>query len=353
MLFNALGLDIEQARKSSTLSHHGWPPSYSKDPDHKYGIIANMQEARKYHLDQNNKKEDRSEHWSFSPGVVHSPSKNSMITLLLSRRGFSATDPRDMIFSHVGFAFDGKHELFAVDYSKTTFEIFESAAKYIAHHHGILTLLHCRGADACSESLKDLPSWVPDWTSNISQYNLSSALNPNYPRIPIIHHDQSGVLGFIVDAVDTILFISPTLSERQLPLGIRHRISTKLRVLDVWSTDEQELIQLPDSRKRDQVLDELWSEAYYAWSCLIQDENIVVLELKDVRPRLLDQYSPRTIFELSSKQWFMILALRYANGTNFVDDQRLVRMASGRPLLVPKSTHEGDIVTTSYGYPSL
>jgi hypothetical protein len=353
MLFNALGLDIDQARESSTLSHYGWPQSYSKDPDDKYGIIANMQEARKYHLDQNNKKKDRSKYLSLSLGVGYLPSKISMINLLLSRRGFGATDPRDMIFSHVGFAVDGKHELLAVDYSKTTIQVFESAARYIAQHYSVANLLHYRGTDPCSENLKDLPSWVPDWTSKVSGYSLPKALSSNNRRIPIIYHDKPGVLGCIVDEVDTILFISSTFSERQLPIGVRHRISTKLAALNFKLTDERVLEMLPESRTRVQVLDELWSEAYHAWSCLIQDNNVLPLELKDVRPRLLDSRFGPTLFERSSEHWFLVLALRYANGTKFVDGQRLARMASGRLALVPKSTHEGDIVATFYGSPSL
>jgi hypothetical protein len=353
MLFNALGLDIDQARESITFSHHGWPQSYPKGPDDKYGIIANMQEARKYHLDQKNKKEERSEHWSLSPEVGYLPAVNSMINLLLSRRGFGATDPRDMIFSHVGFASDGKHELFAVNYSKTTFEVFESAARYIAQYHGVANLLHCRGVDACSECLKDLPSWVPDWTSKISGDSLSNALSSNHPRISIIYHDQPGVLGCIVDEVDTIVSISSTLSEQQLPTGVRYRISSKLAALNIKLTDERILKMLPEARTRVQILDELWSEAYHAWSCLVQNNNVLPFKLKDVRPRLLDHHSGRKLFERSSEHWFMILALRYANGTKFVDGQRLARMASGRLALVPKSTYEGDIVATSYGTPSL
>lgn len=353
MLFNVLGPKVDQALDFSALSLHSRRWNYSGGFDDKYVIIADMQNARKYHLNQINNKNNRSEPWSLSQEKGNLASENSMKTLLLRRRGFGATDPRDMIFSHVGFAFDGKHELFAVDYSKTTFDVFESVAKYIAQYYGVANLLHCRGADACSESLKDLPSWVPDWTSKISGYNLSNALSLNNPRIPIIHHDKPGVLGCIVDEVDTILFISSTLSERQLPFRVRHRISTKLAALNVMLTDEGEVKMLPEVRKRGQVLDELWSEACQAWSCLIQDKNLLPLEWKDARPRLLDHYSGRTLFKRSSKQWFMILALRYANGTKSVDDQRMARMASGRLALVPKSTRQGDIVATSYGSPSL
>jgi len=201
-----------------------------------------------------------------------------------------------MIFSHVGFASDGKHELFAVNYSKTTFEVFESAARYIAQNYGVANLLHCRGVDACSESLKDLPSWVPDWTSKISGDSLSNALSSRNPRIPIIYHEQPGVLGCIVDEVDTIVSISSTLSEQRLPTGVRHRISTKLAALNIMLTDERVLKMLPEARTRVQILDELWSEAYHAWSCLVQNNNVLPLKLKDVRPRLLDHHSGRTLF---------------------------------------------------------
>jgi hypothetical protein len=110
-----------------------------------------------------------------------------MIFLLLSRRGLGVTDPRDMIFSPVGFASDGKHKHFEVDHSQTAVEVFENSAKYIAKIYGIPTLLKCKGADHSSEGVKNLASWVPDWSRKITGQSMTQILRPEAsPKVSIL-----------------------------------------------------------------------------------------------------------------------------------------------------------------------
>jgi hypothetical protein len=127
-----------------------------------------MQYAWEQHINQRNSNDARE--ISFGPQPFGKDwSQNSMISLLISRRGFGVTDPRDKIFSHLGFTSDGKHEHFTVDYSKTAVEVFENSAKYIAKIHGIPALLKCKGVGHSSESVKNLASWVPDWSHKIAR----------------------------------------------------------------------------------------------------------------------------------------------------------------------------------------
>jgi hypothetical protein len=48
----------------------------------------------------------------------------SMLELVSARRGLSVTDPRDMVFAHVGFASDMGKEGVEVDYSKTCKQVY-------------------------------------------------------------------------------------------------------------------------------------------------------------------------------------------------------------------------------------
>jgi hypothetical protein len=88
--------------------------------EERYRIIRDMQRARKLHFSIS------------SPDKTNTDfSSNYMADILQARRGFGVTDPRDMIFAHVGFTADGQHEDLAVDYSKSTVQVYKSSALYI------------------------------------------------------------------------------------------------------------------------------------------------------------------------------------------------------------------------------
>jgi len=165
---------------------------------------------------------DKANAWTFLQKHSGKGYPNSMAELLLSRRGLGVTDPRDMIFAHVGFASDGQHEDLTVDYSKTTIQIFEGSARYIAKMYGLSALLECVGVANSPERLRDLPSWVPDWTSKIPpriyswQHVKSIDLGEESPVVSILQPDQ-GILSCMSSKFDVVLFTSSTLSVQQIP----------------------------------------------------------------------------------------------------------------------------------------
>jgi hypothetical protein len=109
--------------------------------------------------------------------------KTAMVQLIRARRGLSVSDPRDMVFAHVGFAVDGEDEDLAVDYSKTTVEVFTDFAKYIAKY-GLAILLNFVDDNKSQRRPQDLPSWVPDLTIKL----------PTSPttRLPIMDRTKFG-----------------------------------------------------------------------------------------------------------------------------------------------------------------
>lgn len=87
----------------------------------------------------------------------------SMFDLLKARRGCGVTDPRDMIFAHVGFASNRGVD---ADYMLTAEELFEDITRrFITSEglHEILSLVPCDKSTS-GRRLK-LASWIPDWTS--------------------------------------------------------------------------------------------------------------------------------------------------------------------------------------------
>ncbi|KIM96236.1 hypothetical protein OIDMADRAFT_133098, partial [Oidiodendron maius Zn] len=94
-----------------------------------------------------------------------------LVDILLARRGSKATDPRDMIYGHLGIAgiYNSKNgpwksaDLPSVDYRKSINEVFEDATRFIiTSSQSLDVLLHVETRIPSSQQRR-LPSWVPDW----------------------------------------------------------------------------------------------------------------------------------------------------------------------------------------------
>jgi hypothetical protein len=114
-------------------------------------------------------------------------SSNSLdlINLLQSRRGFGATDSRDLIYAHLGLATDFSSPEWpgpTVDYSKSASQIFTDITRYlIVRYNDFRVIGYVGGADPMNQVLKNgIPSWVPDWSSTKGQIPL--LIHPHVDR---------------------------------------------------------------------------------------------------------------------------------------------------------------------------
>jgi len=127
----------------------------------RYQVLSQMQQARAKHQNLKGwidlKKNDASMGYSRKMG-----SDNSMLELLQARRSLGVTDPRDMVYAHIGLANDGRG--IEVDYSKTCAEIYVDFACRIIKSEGPCTLLSHVSNGRSPRRPESLPSWVPDWT---------------------------------------------------------------------------------------------------------------------------------------------------------------------------------------------
>lgn len=95
---------------------------------------------------------------------------NALHDLLIERRGFSATDARDMIYAHIGIATDRAliSQNFKADYSETctTVDLYIRYANYALAKRSSNPSLILDQLDDSTISLRldGLPSWVPDWS---------------------------------------------------------------------------------------------------------------------------------------------------------------------------------------------
>ncbi|KAE8446535.1 hypothetical protein EG329_011867 [Mollisiaceae sp. DMI_Dod_QoI] len=90
-----------------------------------------------------------------------------MLQILSSRRGLGVSDPRDMIFAHLGMVRnDGKlARLPQADYRLSVSQIYTDFAIYCLRTIRNLSFLFHVGDRDPDSPIKGLPTWVPDWTS--------------------------------------------------------------------------------------------------------------------------------------------------------------------------------------------
>lgn len=77
---------------------------------------------------------------------------------------FKATDPRDKIFALLGLATDAGNPVLHPNYEAPVREVFTASSRYMMIANKSLRILHIAGI-GWSRQIKDLPSWVPDWSA--------------------------------------------------------------------------------------------------------------------------------------------------------------------------------------------
>jgi hypothetical protein len=120
--------------------------------------------------------------------ITHIP----LLHLLDNCRGFESTDPRDKIYAFLEIAKRAAHKPLVVrdtlrpivaDYRRSTVEVFIEAAWHILLGGDDLQIL-CRQVlweplDPPS-NVKDLPSWVPNWSQGLATMRLTSYEDPKW-----------------------------------------------------------------------------------------------------------------------------------------------------------------------------
>ncbi|KAG4428456.1 hypothetical protein IFR05_016061 [Cadophora sp. M221] len=86
-----------------------------------------------------------------------------LFQILESRRGSGVSDPRDMIFAHLGLTSPSTQSMIHADYNKSIAELYEEIARaHIETYQDTSILSHVEDVDLCHRR-EGLPSWVPDW----------------------------------------------------------------------------------------------------------------------------------------------------------------------------------------------
>jgi hypothetical protein len=286
---------------------------------------------------------------------------NTMLELLQARRSLGVTNPRDMIYAHVGLASDGQKQV--VDYSKTCAYIFEKFARYIAKKEGLYILIYNIGEGKSPSRPSGLPSWVPDWTEprfQVFRGWLHNLRNTDWElarkiqrawrifRCHLLIRNPSILIIFSFE-IDTVVSASSVLSVQDIPLNVRETMSARLTELDRGLRRSGEYD--PEFGQREALEDaraKLVSDVWEIWRSVVRNDDILP---PDLEGRGHISFDPACYLWLEGTpvQKILIYVLGAGANTKYVDGRALARLASGRLALVPGPTQKGVTICTYRG----
>ncbi|KAF2399295.1 HET-domain-containing protein [Trichodelitschia bisporula] len=156
----------------------------------------------------------------FLRGIKLLVDKPSLLELLNHTRLFNATEPRDKIFALVNLAGDINPSFVEgyINYDKPLADVQIDLAKYIIRHALSSSTLWLSYVDSAHHS-EDLPSWVPDWTSDFRYTNSLGCtyyLFDEIPHVPVLQRvglsNELYLIGQVFDTVGTIIHQMPYLA---------------------------------------------------------------------------------------------------------------------------------------------
>jgi hypothetical protein len=275
--------------------------------------------------------------------------QNDMINLLLTRRGLGVSDPRDMIFAHLGFATDGRHEDLQIDYSQTTCQVFQDFAWYLSKTSGLQVLLACVGETRARNHPGSLPSWVPDWTTSIStvwspSWSAKDQIDCPWNSRSYLHLKDEAVLACELYVEDIVLHTSRQLSLDNIPANVRKDLASHLIPAEGLLKAYQHKYIPHDSTTSHQI-QYLWPRVYQAWRNAVHDNNILPLpqENSKVASVMLSKLQKGGTKALPL---WLLYTLSDGADTSFVEGKILARMASGELALLPSSAEKGDLIAS-------
>jgi len=138
-------------------------------------IVKSMNDSRQRFRETN-----ASDNWAtVIPEVVPD---SYLLELLCARRGCQLSDPRDMVYAHLGLASARIRKAIPIDYSKTVAHLFEDVSRFYMMtitSTSVQTMLSFVEQSPNEQRGAAHPSWVPDWSS---EYQPGSSDRPTVPK---------------------------------------------------------------------------------------------------------------------------------------------------------------------------
>ncbi|KAH6680523.1 hypothetical protein B0J14DRAFT_557873 [Halenospora varia] len=88
----------------------------------------------------------------------------NFLDVLNKRRASGVSNPRDMIYGHLGLADSSIQSHVPIDYDKSICQVFEDITNYYINTTKDLSILSLVEEISLGKRRTNIPSWVPDWT---------------------------------------------------------------------------------------------------------------------------------------------------------------------------------------------
>jgi hypothetical protein len=245
-----------------------------------YKLLSEMQLARDKHH-----------------GRVTGSDQATLFRLIISRRGLGVSDPRDMIFAHIGFASDGHDRFVSADYVIPCVKVYEDYARSVfetSQNYGIL--FHV-GDPKSPNRLPGLASWAPDWNEPKPTTPLIELFPGTKPGSPDewglggseegkkFHHNyiwigKPAILACLGREMDCIMHFSVPLLEQDISSENRAEFMTRFKSLMEdwmdWVTSPATMSNMYNyMRIMLERTESIYCDIYNAWREVIQNDRIL------------------------------------------------------------------------------
>lgn len=308
----------------------------------------------------------------------------SLLDILVSRRGSKASDLRDIIYGYLAIAnlendpltsemfpevynWEPSKYIPVADYTKSAEEVFTEAACYIACYDtpcglrsGLRQVLHYAATKAPHIKSSNLPSWVPDWTLDISSLqdpcwasdnDTMDAFNatlpagfkhvagfiPVYPHILSFFYLQNCYKLEIVERTNDL--VVNELPNEHAKQALNDSVSQELKRVysSTWNEEEFSYIyQAAHYLWQSLQANNMWPDPSEDFSCLLRTWERI---LKFDRVRTRATYANGTLFEKVVR-----MVMRYGISKDLSSGMTFARFRSGRIGIVPTGTKQGDVM---------
>lgn len=285
------------------------------------------------------------------------PPEILLLDILVKRRGFGASDTRDLIYAHLGMTHTAFSTAIEVDYGKNCCDVYTEVAQRLLLAIPGLDIISLATSSGRTSRLKGLPSWVPDWSlpqssaPKITPFRLKDH-DSTCTKWPVtghhLLHDSSSLLLLNYlrhSTVDTVINYA---SSGEMPQIVTSNQAKKVRFIDnIWEIED-------DSEHRQTMLLVLrYMLATKLSSEEIEDlmhhglpsSNVTILQYIVTSIQSGELWScKRTIAHLHKSQTVIIdtLMMLLFIARLYLEGAKVAIMTDGSAMVVPSCVEKGD-----------
>ncbi|KAK0110848.1 hypothetical protein ONS96_002437 [Cadophora gregata f. sp. sojae] len=274
-----------------------------------------------------------------------------LLETLVSRRGFGASDARDLVFSIIGFS---RHIDIRADYGLTAAQVYQNFAWNIMGLFGSLEILSYVEDIDLSQRRPGLASWAPDWT--IVQHPVRRIRIMSKPNdyVSDTKESSSTETEDATRAYHTIRSLTKCnkLCCKAYRISKIKQISAIIDNLSTEGDSSVDSLLRPINNQSGNSYSESkrpWDTVYYNWwrRWLGSDESILPIE------RVTTTMKDNTGLPVAGQptEQYLVERLQHPSRLSILDGRRLARLDTDQLAVIPSSAKVGDHVYLIQGCP--